>query len=284
MATRVSFIGAGKVGCSLARYLAAGPAQGQKDVELAGFFSASADSARAAASFAGGRAFACAEEAVRAADLVFLTTPDGHIAEVANQLAAAADVGAFDPAGKVFTHCSGALSSDALSPLRDRGAATCSAHPLYAVSSRFDCWQELAQAWFTLEGDDEATSLLKDLLAARGNHVARIPKDQKTRYHAAAVMASNLVIGLYDMAASELATCGFDPADAQAALAALFLGNARHIAQDGVEASLTGPAARGDQATIDAHLSCLSGDSREVYRLLTEVLYRIASRRATPHR
>ena len=47
---------------------------------------------------------------------------------------------------------------------------------------------------------------------------------------------------------------------------------------------LTGPAARGDQATIDAHLSCLSGDSREVYRLLTEVLYRIASRRATPHR
>ena len=97
-------------------------------------------------------------------------------------------------------------------------------------------------------------------------------------------MASNLVVGLYDMAVSELTTCGFAPADAEAALAALFLGNAHHIAEDGVEASLTGPAARGDQATIDAHLSCLSGDSREVYRLLTEVLYRIASRRATPHR
>ena len=49
MAARVSFIGAGKVGCSLARYLAANPARGQKDVELAGFFSASAESARAAA-------------------------------------------------------------------------------------------------------------------------------------------------------------------------------------------------------------------------------------------
>ena len=35
MAARISFIGAGKVGCSLARYLAAGPVQGQKDVELA---------------------------------------------------------------------------------------------------------------------------------------------------------------------------------------------------------------------------------------------------------
>lgn len=284
MAARVSFIGAGKVGCSLARYLAAGPVQGQKDVELAGLFSASAESARAAADFAGGRAFASAEEATREAELVFVTTPDGRIAEIAAQLAAAADASTLDLAGKVFAHCSGALASDVLSPLRERGAAVCSAHPLYAVSSRFDCWRELSQAWFTLEGDDEATSLLQDLLAARGNHVARIPADQKTRYHAAAVMASNLVVGLYDMAASELTTCGFAPADAEAALATLFLGNAHHIAEDGVEASLTGPAARGDQATIDAHLSCLSGDSREVYRLLTEVLYRIASRRATPHR
>ena len=240
MATRVSFIGAGKVGCSLARYLAADPARGQKDVELAGFFSASAESARAAADFAGGRAFASAEEAAREAELVFVTTPDGRIAEIAAQLAAAADASDLDLAGKVFAHCSGALASDALSPLRERGAAVCSAHPLYAVSSRFDCWRELSQAWFTLEGDDEATSLLQDLLAARGNHVARIPADQKTRYHAAAVMASNLVVGLYDMAASELTTCGFAPADAEAALAALFLGNAHHIAEDGVEASLTG--------------------------------------------
>ena len=86
MAARVSFIGAGKVGCSLARYLAAGPVQGQKDVELAGFFSASAESARAAADFAGGRAFASAEEAAREAELVFVTTPDGRIAEIAAQL------------------------------------------------------------------------------------------------------------------------------------------------------------------------------------------------------
>lgn len=89
MTTRVSFIGAGKVGCSLARYLAADPARGQKDVELAGFFSASAESARAAADFAGGRAFASAEEATREAELVFVTTPDGRIAEIAAQLAAA---------------------------------------------------------------------------------------------------------------------------------------------------------------------------------------------------
>ena len=282
MPTRVSFIGAGKVGCSVARFLAAGPASGERDVRIAGFFSASDDSARAAADFAGGRAFSCAEDAVAAADLVFVTTPDGRIATVAGELAAAADAGLLDLSGKAFAHCSGALASTVLAPLRERGAAACSAHPLYAVSSRFDCWQELAQAWFTLEGDDEAASLVEGLLAARGCHTAHIAADQKTRYHASAVMASNLVVGLYDMAATELAACGLSPADAEAALSALFLGNARHIAQDGVAASLTGPAARGDKTTIEAHLSCLSGDSREVYRLLTEVLYRIAARQPTP--
>ena len=282
MAVRVSFIGAGKVGCSLARYLAAGTTSGEKDVELTGFFSASADSARAAADFAGGRAFASAAEAAAAADLVFVTTPDARIADVATGLARAADAGELDLAGKAFAHCSGACASTLLDPVRTHGALACSAHPLYAVSSRFGCWQELSRAWFTLEGDDAAVTLVEKLLTARGNHTARIPASQKTRYHAAAVMASNLVVGLYDMAASELSTCGFAPDDAQAALAPLFLGNAEHIAQAGVAASLTGPAARGDQATIDAHLSCLSGDNREVYRLLTEVLYRIAARQATP--
>ncbi len=271
MPVRIAFIGAGKVGCSLARYLGENGA-----AELAGFFSRDAASAADAAAFAGGVAFGSAVEAAQAADLVFITTPDGAIATVADELAAVAQQAGAELGGKVVAHCSGALGADALAPLQEAGAAVASCHPLYAVSSRFDCWRELARAWFTLEGDDTAVELLEALLSSCGNHVARIPADQKTRYHAAAVMASNLVVGLYDMAASELATCGFAPADAEAALAPLFLGNAEHIAADGVAASLTGPAARGDTATIDAHLSCLCGDTKQVYQLLTRVLYSIA--------
>ncbi|WP_322155365.1 Rossmann-like and DUF2520 domain-containing protein [Paratractidigestivibacter sp.] len=266
--TRVGFIGAGKVGCSLARYLREGGA------ELAGFFSRTPSHAQEAADFAGGQAYSDEAKLVAASDVVFITTPDGQLAEVAAKLAATLGDNAD---GKVFAHCSGALSSDVLAPLREAGASVCSAHPLYAVSSRFDCWQELSRAWFTLEGDAAATAAVEALLASCGNHVAHIAASEKPRYHAAAVMASNLVVGLYQMAADELVTCGFAPNDAQAALAPLFLGNAEHIAAAGTRASLTGPAARGDKATIDAHLSCLSGDAREVYRQLTEVLYRIAS-------
>lgn len=266
---RIAFIGAGKVGCSLARYL-----REDGSASLAGFFSRSEASSAEAAAFAGGVAFDTVAEVAQAADLVFITTPDGAIANVAAQLAAC---GA-DLRGKVVAHCSGATPSTALAACRDAGAAVASCHPLYAVSSRFDCWQELSRAWFTLEGDDAAVEVLEGLLDSLGNHVARIDADAKTRYHASAVMASNLVVGLCDMAAGELARCGLSHEDAEAALAALFLGNAEHIAADGVAASLTGPTARGDEATIDAHLACLEDRDRDVYELLTDQLRDIAAR------
>ena len=152
-------------------------------------------------------------------------------------------------------------------------------HPLYAVSSRFECWRELGHAWFSLEGDDEAACLLEAILDRLGNKHARIDAADKVRYHAAAVMASNLVVGLYHEAAAQLASCGLSQDDAEAALASLFLGNAEHIAHNGCAAALTGPAARGDTRTIEAHLSCLSGDDRQIYQLLTNVLYRIAAQR-----
>ncbi len=267
-APKIAFIGAGKVGCSLARYLREGGA------DPVGFFSPTPQHAAQAAAFAGGVAFESSPNLIAAADVTFLTCTDTELPKIARRLGE--DCAPDTLRGKVIAHCSGALGSQVLAPLREAGAAVASCHPLYAVSSRFDCWQELSRAWFTLEGDDAAVDTLEALLAKCGNHVARIPAGQKVRYHAAAVMASNLVVGLYETAARELETCGFSAQDAQDALAPLFLGNAQHIASDGVAASLTGPAARHDSATIDAHLSCLSGDSRQIYRLLTDVLYSIA--------
>lgn len=271
---RIAFIGAGKVGCSLARHLGdAGAA------DIAGFFSRSREHAAEAAAFARGVAFGSAPDAARAAGLVFITTPDEAIAQTAAEVADACREAGVPLAGKLFAHCSGALGAYALAPLREAGAAVASCHPLYAVSSRFDCWQELKQAWFTLEGDDVATGILEALLAECGNRCVRIPAAEKPRYHAAAVMASNLVVALYDRASAELEMCGFARADAEAALAPLFLGNAEHIATAGPAASLTGPAARGDEATIEKHLACLDGADREVYALLTEAARDIARRR-----
>lgn len=272
---RLAVVGAGKVGCSLGRYLGESAA-----VDVAGFCSRDEAHAREAVEFAGGSVFASPIEAARAASLILVTTPDASIADVWDELARAARAGEISLRDKLVVHCSGALASSVFTGARELGAHVCSAHPLYAVSSRFDCWRELGRASFTLEGDDWAVDLMAGLLRARGNQVSCIAAGAKTRYHAAAVMASNLVVGLYDMAAGELVRCGFDRTEAEAALAPLFLGNAEHIAEDGVEASLTGPAVRGDHTTIDAHLACLEGRDRQAYQLLTEQLVDIARRRA----
>lgn len=272
---RLAVVGAGKVGCSLGRYLGESAA-----VDVVGFCSRDEAHAREAVEFAGGAAFASPIEAARAANLLLVTTADASIADVWNELARAARAGELSLRDKLVVHCSGALASSVFAGARELGAHVCSAHPLYAMSSRFDCWRELGRASFTLEGDDWAVDLMAGLLRARGNQVSRIAAGAKTRYHTAAVMASNLVVGLFDMAVGELVRCGFDRAEAEAALAPLFLGNAEHIAKDGVEASLTGPAVRGDHATIDAHLACLEGRDRQAYQLLTEQLVDIVRRRA----
>ncbi len=272
---RLAVVGAGKVGCSLGRYLGESAA-----VDVVGFCSRDEAHAREAVEFAGGSVFASPVEAARAANLLLVTTPDTTIADVWAELARAARTGEVSLRDKLVVHCSGALASSVFAGARELGAHVCSAHPLYAVSSRFGCWRELGRASFTLEGDDWAVDLMAGLLRARGNQVTRVAAGAKTRYHAAAVMASNLVVGLYDMAAGELVRCGFDRAEAEAALAPLFLGNAEHIAKDGVKASLTGPAVRGDHATIDAHLACLEGRDRQAYQLLTAQLVDIVRRRA----
>lgn len=272
---RVAVIGAGKVGCSLGRYLGESAA-----VDVVGFCSRDESHAREAVEFAGGAVFVSPVEAAHAANLLLVTTPDTTIADVWDELARTAHAGEVSLRDKLVVHCSGALSSSVFAGARELGAHVCSTHPLYAVSSRFDCWRELGRASFTLEGDDWAVDLMAGLLRARGNQVSRIAAGAKTRYHAAAVMASNLVVGLFDMAAGELVRCGFDRTEAEAALAPLFLGNAEHITADGIEASLTGPAVRGDHTTIDAHLACLDGRDRQAYQLLTEQLVDIVRRRA----
>ena len=94
------------------------------------------------------------------------------------------------------------------------------------------------------------------LIADEGNIVQVIDAAEKVRYHAAAVLASNQVIALYQRAC-----------------------DAEHVAQDGVIASLTGPAERGDTATIQKHLDCLDGSTREVYALLNDTLLEIAARK-----
>lgn len=265
---KIGFIGAGKVGCSLGKYLS-------DRNDIVGYTSRSFASAEAAAEFTGSRAFDSYAELIDACETVFLTVPDGQIASTWDEvLGCAADL-----RGKNVAHCSGALSSEVFAGREAVGAFGYSVHPLFAVASKFDTYQELAKAFFAIEGDAEHLNEMVALIRDEGNLVQVIDPAEKVRYHAAAVLASNQVVALYQLACNELMRCGFSPENAEQALAPLFLGNAEHIAHDGVIASLTGPAERGDIQTIEKHLTCLDGQTREVYTLLNKTLFDIADRK-----
>jgi predicted short-subunit dehydrogenase-like oxidoreductase (DUF2520 family) len=241
-----------------------------------GYCSRNPESAQEAARFTESRAFTATSDLIAACDLVFLAVPDGVIAPTWESICHMAGDGTVDLRGKCIAHCSGALASTVLAGAQDLGAFGYSVHPLFAVSSKTETYRELPKALFTVEGAPQHMDDIVAMLRQCGNQVQEIAAADKVRYHAAAVMASNLVVGLYQTAADQLERCGFSHGAAAQALAPLFLGNAEHIAHDGPAAALTGPAERGDTATIDKHLACLEGDDREMYQLITKVLYRVA--------
>jgi predicted short-subunit dehydrogenase-like oxidoreductase (DUF2520 family) len=214
-------------------------------------------------------------ELIALCETIFITVPDGKIATVWNEIL---EYGA-NLENKNIAHCSGALASDVFKGRDTRGAYGYSVHPLFAVPSKTETYRELHKAFFAIEGDAPHLDAMVQLIEAEGNLVQIIDSSEKVRYHAAAVLASNQVIALYQRACDELVRCGFSLENAERALAPLFLGNAEHVANDGVVASLTGPAERGDMATIEKHLACLNGSTHEVYALLNETLLDIAARK-----
>lgn len=263
----IGFIGAGKVGCSLGRYF--GQAQ-----TLAGYAGKSLADAQEAAELTSSCAFATNAELLAACDLVFITTPDGQIENTWQQLVRECPEAL---QGKMVAHCSGALPSTVFTGVAEVGAAACSVHPLFAIPSKQTSLEELSHAFFAIEGMPGCIREIEGMLTELGNPYQVIDTAQKMRYHAAAALASNHVVALYRIASDELQKCGFAADAAEKALAPLFLGNARHVAEDGTVAALTGPAERGDLATIEKHLACLEGRTREVYALLNETLMEIAA-------
>lgn len=205
-------------------------------------------------------------------DVLFLTVPDGRIAQVFDQLRR------LTIENKCICHCSGALSArDAFPGIEETGAFGYSVHPLFAVSDRYHAYEELPDIFFALEGHPAHLEAIRDLLTGVGLTVCTISADCKVKYHASAVMASNLMVALAWQSLRLLEDCGFSPGDAQKALGPLMLGNMRHIAEDGPVASLTGPVERGDLDTVKKHLTAIpEGQTREIYRLLSQTLVQVA--------
>lgn len=202
-------------------------------------------------------------EFIPCADLVVFATPDHAIAPLAAELAAAR---CFRP-GQLVLHTSGARTSADLAPASAAGALTLSFHPLQTFA-HFDPDISLEGVLVVGEGCEAALAAGQELARALGARWQSLYPGAKPLYHAAAVMASNYLVVLLDVACGLLEQAGFTEKLARASLAPLVRSTLENVVRLGPAAALTGPVARGEVETVATHLRCLDPEDRRLYSLL----------------
>jgi predicted short-subunit dehydrogenase-like oxidoreductase (DUF2520 family) len=201
--------------------------------------------------------------------IVLIATPDDEIGHAAQTLA---DSQRNRVKGRIVLHTSGALSSDVLAPLAAMGFQIGSLHPLVSVSNPRTPPSNLRGAFYCIEGEPGAARVARAIVRDLKGRSFSIPASYKPLYHAAAVMASGHVVALFDLAARMLVQCGLDPGKAQRVLRPLLDSTVSNLLTGDPASALTGTFARGDLATVQRHISALSGSdlsvALDVYRLL----------------
>lgn len=181
-------------------------------------------------------------------DVVLIATPDRVIAPVA---------AAIDSGDAVVLHCSGATPLTALAGHSRVG----SLHPLMALpDSDIGADRLLGGGWFAVAGDRFAAALAKRL---GGRHFS-VTDEKRALYHATAAVSANHLVALLGQVERLAEQVGV-PAEAFFELAQ---GSFDDVLTRGAAAALTGPAARGDQSTLDAHRAALPPQERELYEAL----------------
>ncbi len=209
---------------------------------------------------------------------VLLAVPDHVVSELAHALAG---LGAA-PVGCSAYHVSGALSVDVLEPLHAAGYAIGGLHPLQAFSNPVTGAERLPGSFLGIAGSPEAMATARTIASALGCPTVEVPEARRPLYHAAAVMASNFLPPLFDVASRLLERAGVPYDRGLPALAALVRGTLANIEDVGVDLAVTGPIPRGDIETVDLHLRALDPSERRLYGVLGEHLARLAPGGVSP--
>jgi predicted short-subunit dehydrogenase-like oxidoreductase (DUF2520 family) len=246
----VGFVGVGRTGRALATALAdAGYA-----VKVVTSRSGGPADALAAA-LAGCRAVETPQEVADACDLVFITTPDSAIREVAESVG-------WRP-GQAAVHASGCETRAALAAAAARGAATGSLHPLQTFTAH-GAPPDLRGVVFAVEAEGELRETLLAMVGRLGGAALELRAEEKALYHAAAVFASNYAVTLMKLAADLWLRFGWEWPAALRALLPLLKGTVANLEEAGLPAALTGPIARGDIETVGRHLEALAEAAPEL--------------------
>ncbi len=198
------------------------------------------------------------KDAAADVDLVLVTVHDGSIAAIA---------AAIEPGEAVLVHTSGAKTLDVLAP----HPRVASVHPLISLPDPdVGAARLLDDATFAVAGDPVAWQIV----AALDGKPIEVTEELRPVYHATAAVTANHLVALCGQVERLAAMAGV-PVSAYWEMMALTLDNVR---ASGAAAALTGPAARGDLATVAAHLRAIGPDERNLYLTLSDAAAKLAGR------
>jgi predicted short-subunit dehydrogenase-like oxidoreductase (DUF2520 family) len=183
----------------------------------------------------------------------------------------------------VILQASGGIEPDAYREARGRGHACGTFHPLLPLADPHDAARLFRGAWVGIDGDGAARARAEGLAAALDAYTLEIPRN-RALYHAGAVLASNFVGVLSALGAKAMHEAGVDADAARAATHALTMAAAENLRTGDPGRVITGPIARGDVATVRAHLEALSPHPgiAEAYRALSRQAIELARGRGMP--
>ncbi len=199
--------------------------------------------------------------AARDVDVLVLAVPDDAIAEVA---------AAVDPVpATTVVHLSGSLGLDALAPHPRRAGL----HPLVPLPNAAVGAARLGSGvTFAVAGDPAARAVVATL----GGRVVEVADGDRATYHAAACIAANHVVALLGQVERVAASVGLD----LESFLPLTRAAVDDVADLGPGAALTGPARRGDWATLSRHLDALPAGERAAYQAGAALATRLAQEAA----
>ncbi len=277
---KISIIGAGRVGSTIAGYLIKKNLKNIKIVAVSSKTEETLIKARKKIKDSKNNILFTLNntEAAKISNCVLICTPDDVIESVCNEIFKNQNM---DPEQYAVIHLSGSKKIDILDAASKRGASVGCMHPIKSFASSQESIQSLEGTTYglTFKSKKEEKVLKMLVKSLKGKHII-VENNTKPLYHAITCIASNYLVGLIDYALNMADSINIPALDIFKPVLHLSEGAIENIKILGSKKALTGPIARGDISTVQQHIESIrnymSPDDVIIYKTLGRYTSKIA--------
>ena len=190
-------------------------------------------------------------DVVERAELVLLAVPDDALEPL---VAGLAEVGAWQ-GGQLVVHTSGRHGWRVLAPATASGAIPLALHPAMTFTGRSLDLARLADCCFAVTAPAPVLPIGQALVVEMGAEPVVVAEEARPLYHAALAHGANHLVTLVAESLDLLAAAGVD--SGPRVLGPLLSAALENALRQG-DGALTGPVARGDAGTVEAHVAAIA--------------------------